>query len=896
MPSDTAALRIFFSLRHPGSLRNFTSLVRLLADRGHWVHVSFMMQDKLGDGRLLWELSQSHPGVSVGEVVGKMPWRFWLRLARGARAGRDFLRYLEPEYGSATSLRARAEEKTPQLFRRLCRLPAIRGRLGRAALSRFLGLVERAIPSDEAMEAAIADKRPHVVLVSPLVDFASDQVEVVKAARAIGLPTGLVVHSWDNLTNKGLIRFLPERIFVWNEVQEREAVTMHGAPGPSVVVTGAPGYDQWFDRSPSLTRELFCRQVGLPATKPFIVYLCSSPFIASDEAEFVGRWLEAIRHENDARLRSVGVLVRPHPENRQPWQRVDLAGLGNVVLWPGEGANPVDSSSKNDYFNSLYHAVFAVGLNTSALIEAGIVGRAVYSVRAPEYTGTQDGTLHFHHLVNVNGGLLRVASDMGEHLQQLSHALRSTGKEAPPARAFVQGFVRPFGLDQPATPRLADGIEALAREPRPLPWQTPLWLLPLRAALYPLALGLSTVRELERVSRKRQRVLRPLSVGQLFVHTLLRPVDLMLRWRPAKRFVKDYVVPRLVPAGPHADGPTGEMVAVRRLVAKLGRTERPLIVGPWTSEVGLELLYWIPFLNWVRSYSGIPADRIVVVSRGGVASWYRGVGSTYVDLYDYFTPDQLSARNTETVTEGRPKGRVMTDLDREVLKLVQQSLKTRNTAHLHPMQMYALFAPFWSHRASARAIDECTSMERFGRLTPSEGLSFLPARYVAVKFSFNETFPDTAKTRAFVHEVVERLTSVTDVVWLGSSLDVAPADCPQSTRLTRIDPHLSPRNNLEVQTRVISSADAFVGSFGGMAYLPAMCGVRALVFYGKPDRIPEHHVAVARRGFERLAPGSLTLLSVNDLEAVSLLSGRVGGLVGPNARSEPRTAHVTRLG
>jgi len=56
----------------------------------------------------------------------------------------------------------------------------------------------------------------------------------------------------------------------------------------------------------------------------------------------------------------------------------------------------------------------------------------------------------------------------------------------------------------------------------------------------------------------------------------------------------------------------------------------PIVVGPWLSEVGYEVLYWIPFLRWVTAAYRIPTSRIVVMSRGGTASWYRDIGSRYV--------------------------------------------------------------------------------------------------------------------------------------------------------------------------------------------------------------------------------------------------------------------------
>jgi hypothetical protein len=131
------------------------------------------------------------------------------------------------------------------------------------------------------------------------VDIGSDQVEYIKACRTLGIRSALCVHSWDNLTNKGLIRVIPDRVFVWNEAQKREAVSMHGAKPEQVVATGAPVYDQWFARRPSTTREEFCRKVGLSPDRPFLLYLCSSQFIAPDEAVFIEKWVRAVRSAPD---------------------------------------------------------------------------------------------------------------------------------------------------------------------------------------------------------------------------------------------------------------------------------------------------------------------------------------------------------------------------------------------------------------------------------------------------------------------------------------------------------------------------------------------------------------------------------------------------------------------
>ena len=68
-----------------------------------------------------------------------------------------------------------------------------------------------------------------------------------------------------------------------------------------------------------------------------------------------------------------------------------------------------------------------------------------------------------------------------------------------------------------------------------------------------------------------------------------------------------------------------------------------VIAGPWTGEVGFELMYWIPFLAWLVE-QGLGGQRLVVVSRGGAGLWYRHLTSRYVDILDLLTPDEFRER------------------------------------------------------------------------------------------------------------------------------------------------------------------------------------------------------------------------------------------------------------
>jgi hypothetical protein len=882
-------MKILFSMRHSGALRNYSSTIGELARRGHHVHLVFMMQDKLGDGRLVWEITNDHDNVTFSELGKKTPWRFWLGLARGVRSAADYVRYGTPEFKDAHALRERAAERVPAIFSGFLKLPVVSSRAGLAFVSRVLNVVDRAIPADKWIADLISEQNPDAVLVTPLVDIGSDQVEYIKACRTLGIRSGLCVHSWDNLTNKGLIRIVPDRVFVWNEAQKREAVTMHGARPEQVIPTGAPVYDQWFARRPSTTREEFCRKVGLSPDKPFLLYLCSSQFIAPDEAVFIEKWARAVRSAPDPRVRQLGILIRPHPENVQPWQRFDESDLTDTVLWPRGGANPVDQASKNDYFDSMFHSAAAVGINTSAQIESGIVGHPVFSVRVPEYSGTQEGTLHFHYLLSENGGLLHMAGTLDEHVRQLTKAIDRNHADDLRLARFIEGFVRPGGLDRPATPILADAIEDLARMPKPAPWRPGIGLLLLRALLYPIGIVMKVGRSVSRLTRKRERQMRPLTVASFFQKRFAAIVGDFFRWAPAKRFARRYIVPRVLPQMMTGDQPTQEMQAVPKILQRMAASPRHIVVGPWLSEVGFELLYWIPFLNWVKTYRPFDAERMVVISRGGAGIWYQNITKNYVDLFDFFTPEQFRTKNADRLQENKQKHLALTDFDREILKLAYQHLGSKQVELLHPMYMYRLFYPYWKSQMSINLVDTFATFERLPPIDTSDVAGELPRDYTAVRFYFNESFPDTEENKLFVTRLLQSLTDAGDVVLLNPDLridDHWEMTIGKNPRIHSVDHLMTPRNNLEIQTKVISRARAFVGTYGGLSYLAPMYGVTSLAFFSHRDKFSPQHLELARRVFGNFKRGSYVVLDTSDIDVLGLAFGERGQLTQAIERTE----------
>ena len=490
-------LKILFSATHFGFLRNFQSTIRLLAERGHTLHLLAERRDAIDGQKMADILAGDHPSITF-DLLPSTRHRLWYSLATGVRAALDYWRYLDPRWNHSPKLRARAAEQAPRFAVVAARLPLIGSRAGLAALRGLFRAMERVMPPPDEVAEIFRRINPDILLMTPLLYFRSHQVDHVRCARQLGIKSVLGVGSWDHLTTKGLIHEVPDRVLVWNEAQKHEAIDLHGVDADRVCVTGAQAYDHWFATQPALDREAFCDKVGLGATQSFLLYTCSSPFIAPHEVGFVRQWIAAVRASGDPVLRTVGILVRPHPQNAAQWEDVDLAAeFDGVALWPRKGVNPIGGIARSDYFDSIYHCEGVVGVNTSAMIESGIIGRPVFSVIVEEFAATQEGTLHFQHLKREGGGLLQLAADLSMHLAQLEAMLADREASREGARRFVQVFIRPHGLESPATPRVVDEIERFGAAPALVPAVPSVRTQILRVALLPAAV-IATVLTMER--------------------------------------------------------------------------------------------------------------------------------------------------------------------------------------------------------------------------------------------------------------------------------------------------------------------------------------------------------------------------------------------------------------
>jgi hypothetical protein len=306
---------------------------------------------------------------------------------------------------------------------------------------------------------------------------------------------------------------------------------------------------------------------------------------------------------------------------------------------------------------------------------------------------------------------------------------------------------------------------------------------------------------------------------------------------------------------------------VEQEIERLVNRGRPIVLGPWLSEVGFETLYWIPFLHWVKTAFRLDPDRLVAVSRGGVAGWYQGLASRYVEIWDHIAPAEFTRRNAE---RGVTKQYESSALDRDILTAVAGTLGTREFDVVHPSLMYRLFTLYWSGH---RAMGFMDAHMRFTRIDtpPLVDPALLPREYIAAKFYSARSLPDTPELRMQLRSMVADLAVRMPVVLLDTGLvlddDHGDYSFAENGRVISAKSWMTPQNNLGVQTQIIAGSSAFVGTCGSLAWLAPRLGVNTSALFVDPKWL-HAHLAVAMRAYHKLDAGRFV---VADLRALKVL-------------------------
>jgi len=312
--------------------------------------------------------------------------------------------------------------------------------------------------------------------------------------------------------------------------------------------------------------------------------------------------------------------------------------------------------------------------------------------------------------------------------------------------------------------------------------------------------------------------------------------------------------------------------AIERDIARVASGSDPIVVGPWLSEVGYEVLYWVPFVRWFQLRFQVPAERLVVVTRGGASAWYSDITTRAVELFDLMTPDDYVAGNIRRSADDRGtiKQFGRSAMDQDIVAEVARRIGSRTTKVLHPSLMYRLFHQFWLGHRPPSFLERRTKYRRLG--APEVVLPSLPHEFVAVKFYTAASLPPTEPVRRMLQSIVLSIAERSPVVMLDTGLtldDHEDYSFAAASRVQSVRESLRPRDNLAVQTAIIARASSFVGTCGALAWLAPMLGVDTTAVLADAQFL-HGHLQVARRVYHLMDAGRFAPLDISAFEQAGL--------------------------
>lgn len=314
---------------------------------------------------------------------------------------------------------------------------------------------------------------------------------------------------------------------------------------------------------------------------------------------------------------------------------------------------------------------------------------------------------------------------------------------------------------------------------------------------------------------------------------------------------------------------------VDRRIARVAAATGPVIAGPWLAEVGYEVLYWIPFLRWFCDAHRISRDRLVVISRGGMETAYRDIGSTYLDLFDLVTPEQLAARNAERRADhegGGQKQSSPSTLDEDILAAARTRLGIAGGDVCHPSLLFGLFRHVWHGNLP---MDFFWRRTRYALLSQSgnQALANVPDDFIAVKFYNGPALSVGDETREAVRALVEQAASIAPVVCLDTDFGIdehRDFDLRGLPGVTSAGALMTARTNLGVQMSLIARSRFFLGTCGGLAWLAPFLGVPTVAVYDN-DKMLATHLLIARQAGALAGAAEFSALDVRALHRVNVL-------------------------
>lgn len=210
----------------------------------------------------------------------------------------------------------------------------------------------------------------------------------IAAANELKIDSLTVLDFWSNYAKRfsdinGQLIYLPSTIALMDDEAKRQAIN-EGIPKDKIIITGQPAFDSLFTyhRNFKLEMKKEIRRKLKVKDNDWLVTFCSQPlkkvfgvqnnsaYMGFDEEFVLHRVLQALEKISINQKKSITLLIRPHPREKESDYAHYNSSIINVII-------SIDGNS-HDYIKS---SELVIGMNSILLLEACYLNAIVLSLQ-----------------------------------------------------------------------------------------------------------------------------------------------------------------------------------------------------------------------------------------------------------------------------------------------------------------------------------------------------------------------------------------------------------------------------------------------------------------------------------------------------------------------------------
>ena len=246
---------------------------------------------------------------------------------------------------------------------------------------KVIRFLDRVLVRDDRSRYLFDRYEPELVFLAHL--FGDEEISLLREARRRNVRSVGLINSWDKITSRGMVRLLPDKLVVHNELIKNDAIKYLDMSPDDVIVTGIPHFDNFVFSRPS-SKNVFFKAIGADLNSRLLLFCPLGKSFSSLDVKYINLLL-SIR-EKGFIPKDIQIIVRFPPNDD-----VELDGLksgeGLIFERPGKRFGnergldwDMNSYDAQRLLDTLFYSSLVVCPPSSMSIDAAFFDKPVINI------------------------------------------------------------------------------------------------------------------------------------------------------------------------------------------------------------------------------------------------------------------------------------------------------------------------------------------------------------------------------------------------------------------------------------------------------------------------------------------------------------------------------------